>query len=352
MKVALITDTHFGARNDNQIFHNYFLKFYRDIFFPYLENNEINTVIHLGDLVDKRKNIAFNTLNSLRKDFIWPLLENAISLYVIVGNHDSYYRNTNSINAITELFGESPFINIYEKTDTIELDGLKICLVPWICNENYDHTFEHLENTEAQIVMGHLEVNGFTMHRGVKCYHGFDGNNFKKFDQVFSGHFHYKSDNGHVYYLGTPYEMMWTDVDTERGFHIYDTETRELEFIRNPYRIHYKIEYKESDHDELMKTDFSKYKDCLIKVLVVDKNPYLFDNFLDKLQKLGSPYSVNVIEDMNSYFEEGDEDDLINETEDTITILQKYVNGMELDLDKNVLMDEIRSIYTEALNIQ
>jgi len=349
MKIALITDTHFGARNDNLVFHQHFLKFYRNVFFPYLLKNEIKDVIHLGDLVDKRKNVSFTILNSMRKDFITPLVDNLITTHFIVGNHDSYYRNTNSINAINELYGDTPFVHIYDKAETVEFDDLKICLVPWICNENYEETFDHLEKTKSQVLMGHLEVNGFTMHKGVECYHGFDGKDFQKFDQVFSGHFHYKSDDNHIYYLGTPYELNWSDEDTERGFHVYDTETRDLEFIRNPYRMHYKLEYRESDHNKLMSSDLSKYKNCLLKILVVDKNPYLFDSFLEKLQS-HDPYSINVIEDMSIYFE--DDEDMVDEAEDTMTILQKYVENMELNLDKNILMDKIRSIYTEALNIK
>lgn len=349
MKIALITDTHFGARNDNQVFHKYFLDFYDKIFFPYLLNNKIETIIHLGDLVDKRKNISYNILNSIRKDFIYPICDNIIDTHMIVGNHDSYYRNTNKINAINELCGNSPFIHVYDETETITFDELKICIVPWICKDNYEKTFNHLHETDAQVLMGHLEVNGFAMHEGVECYHGFDTKTFQKFDQVFSGHFHYKSDNSHIYYLGTPYEIMWSDGNLDKGFHIYDTETRDLEFIKNPYKIHYKLEYRESEHDILMESDFSVYNNCMIKVLVIDKNQYLFENFLEKLQK-SDPYSVNVVEDMSIYFE--NEDDLINEAEDTMTILQKYVENMELDLDKNSLMDKIRIIYTEALNVK
>ena len=37
MKIALLNDTHFGARNDSNIFDEYFYKFYDNIFFPYLK---------------------------------------------------------------------------------------------------------------------------------------------------------------------------------------------------------------------------------------------------------------------------------------------------------------------------
>ena len=104
MKIALITDTHFGARNDSQIFTDHFMKFYNDIFFPYLEENDIKTLIHLGDLVDRRKYINYVTLNSIRRDFIFRLGDMGVDTHIIIGNHDTYYKNTNRINAVQELF--------------------------------------------------------------------------------------------------------------------------------------------------------------------------------------------------------------------------------------------------------
>ena len=61
MKIALLNDTHFGARNDSPAFLDYFMRFYNEIFFPYLKDNNIKTLIHLGDVVDRRKFINFKT---------------------------------------------------------------------------------------------------------------------------------------------------------------------------------------------------------------------------------------------------------------------------------------------------
>ncbi len=45
MRLAVITDTHYGARKGSKLFHDYFEKFYNDIFFPALDDNKIKTVI-------------------------------------------------------------------------------------------------------------------------------------------------------------------------------------------------------------------------------------------------------------------------------------------------------------------
>ena len=189
MKIALIADTHFGVRNDSQVLLEYQKKFFSNIFFPYLDDNKIQSVIHLGDLVDKRKTINFRTLSNLRECFIVPISQRSINTHILVGNHDMYYKNTNQVNSVNELYGDTPFIFVHDKTETFLFDGMRICLVPWMCPENEDETFEHLEKTDAQVVMGHLELNGFTMHRGMVCEHGYNREDFRKFDQVFSGHF-------------------------------------------------------------------------------------------------------------------------------------------------------------------
>ena len=43
MKIAIITDQHFGARKNSKLFHDYFLKFYNDVFFPTLESEGITS---------------------------------------------------------------------------------------------------------------------------------------------------------------------------------------------------------------------------------------------------------------------------------------------------------------------
>ena len=78
MKIALITDLHFGARNDNQGFANYFQRFYSQIFFPYLKEHNIDTVVDLGDTFDRRKFISFTSLKSAKEMFFEPLAENNI----------------------------------------------------------------------------------------------------------------------------------------------------------------------------------------------------------------------------------------------------------------------------------
>ena len=356
MKIALLGDTHFGARNDNSAFHDYFDKFYTDIFFPYLEANGIDTVVQFGDLFDRRKYINFSTLSRARKYFFNPLAEQGLRMHVFVGNHDTFYKNTNEVNSPELLLESYTNINVYSDPTDIILDGTKITLLPWVCSSNYEQCIHHIERTSAQILFGHLELAGFEMHRGAVNDHGqFDNDVLSKFDIVCSGHFHHKSSRGNIHYLGTPYEMSWSDYNDPRGFHIFDTETRELTFIRNPYTMFNKIHYDDSDDlttmEEILDINPEQYRNTFVKVIVRQKtNPYWFDLFINKLEKSGV-VDLQVVEDhLNLNLE--DDADIIDEAEDTLTILRKVVDGIDTNVPKKELDNFLANLYSEALHVE
>ena len=350
MKIALVTDTHFGARNDNQNVNDYFYKFYDNIFFPELEKRGITTCVHLGDVVDRRKFISFKIANDFRQRFINRFAELGIDLHIIIGNHDTYYKNTNEVNSMEELVGKDR-CNIYTGPEVVEFDGVPIQFIPWINANNYDESMTALSHSPAQIAMGHLEVNGFEMHKGHFADGSYDKELFRRFDIVMSGHFHHKSDDGQIYYLGTPYEIYWNDYEDPRGFHIFDTETRELERIVNPYRIFEKVYYDDTTTDYI-DYDMSKLKDMYVKVIVVNKKDlYQFDKFVDKLLQADA-HEVKIVEDFSELDAENVSDDIVENTEDTMTLLEKYIDELDVTMSKDRLKNTMRSLYTEAQDLE
>jgi len=344
MKIALVTDTHWGVRNDSVSFLDYFDKFYSNIFFPTLDERGINTVLHLGDIVDRRKYISYVTLRRLKEGFITPCLERDINLHVIVGNHDVPYKNSNDVNAMQELFDKAG-IQYYSSPKQVDFgDGVAHAIVPWINNANYADTMEFLKLTDSQVVFGHFEIAGCKMDRTTINEHGILPHSFKQFDRVFSGHFHHKSTTGNIDYLGCPYELTWVDYEDPKGFHIYDTETREIEFIKNPYSMFHKIFYSEDNVPSI-----GDIEGCYVKVIKQDYvSPETFDTFMDELMKK-EPLHVQIVED-NLAVEL--EDDDVDETEDTLTIMSKYVDQMPDAVPKKKVDSLIRSLYTEALNME
>jgi len=355
MKIALITDTHWGVRNDNAAFLNNSKIFLDNIFFPYLDKNGIDTVIHLGDIVDRRKYININTAKRLREDFLLPLVNRNIKVYIIAGNHDTYYKNTNEVNALKELIDDNyAGFTIYETgPKEVFFDGLPILLIPWICDQNRKETLEIINETKCQIAMGHLEIQGFEMYRGSPVSHGDDSSLFDRFDMVMSGHFHHRSSNGHIFYLGSHAEFTWSDYDDPRGFHIFDTETRELTFIQNPYKMFKKIWYDDSSKNlnEILEKVTDNLNNSIIKIIVKTKNnPYWFDLFVDRIEKL-NPIDLQVVEDhLNLNLEE--DTDIINEAEDTITIFRNYIDQLNSEsFNKKRLQNTMLNLYNEAMSL-
>jgi len=349
MKVAIITDQHFGARNDSIAFLDFFEKFYDNTFFPVLDSNNITTVLVLGDTFDRRKYVNFYALDRAKKMFFDKLEERGIRVHMLAGNHDTYYKNTNEVNSPELLLTEYNNIDVISKPETIVIDGTPICMMPWICPDNYQDSIDQIKNTKAEICMGHFEIAGFAMHRGMESHDGLSKDLFQKFDMVFSGHYHHRSDDGHIYYLGNPYELTWQDYNDTRGFHLFDLETRGLEFIANHYTMFKRIEYDDKEKDPI-DLDALDLKETYVKLIVVNKTDYYkFDKFTQKLYNKGC-YEIKIIEDM-SEFEDGEIDSDIN-LEDTVSVLSNYIESIETDVDKEKIKTFMKSLYTEAINVE
>lgn len=348
MKIALITDQHFGCRNDSIQFHEYFEKFYMDFFFPTLEENGVKTIIELGDIFDRRKYVNFDSLYRCKKYFFNPIRDKKIDLHCIVGNHDVYFKNTNRVNSPRLVLDNYKF-SIYDVATEIKFDDFPILFVPWITVDNQEKTMDLINSSSARVVMGHLELQGFEMYRGAVIDHGQDHKVFRRFDMVLSGHFHHKSKKDNIYYLGAPYEMTWSDYDDPRGFHIFDTETMELTYFKNPYSMFYKVFYDDVEYNDkaILSPDFSYLKDTHVKVVVKNKNnPYLFDLFVDRINAT-LPAHVQVVED-NFHLDMEDANDIIDEAEDTVTIIKKYIKNLNLSEPK-LVEDLFHELYHEAL---
>jgi len=345
MKVAIITDQHFGCRKNSKVFHDYFLKFYNDVFFPTIEKEGITTVIDMGDTFDSRKGIDFSALAWSKVNYFDRLEKLGCTVHTIVGNHTAYYKNTNEVNAIDLLLREYDNIHIYSEATEIKVDKLNILLVPWINNENEKTTLKLIEKTSCPVTMGHLELKGFRIHRGYVMESGTDCNLFKKFERVFSGHYHTRSNQDNIYYLGNPYEIYWNDLEDTRGFHLFDTDTLEHTPVNNPYRIFYNIYYEDNDYQTF---DTREYEGKIVKLIVRKKtNPKKFEKFVDKLYN-SNVHELKIIE--NFVIQESEDFEAF-ESEDTLSILNRYIEEAEINLDKSTVQKMIQEIYQEACEL-
>ena len=356
MKIALITDQHFGGKSDSNSFNDYIEKFYTNQFFPYLKENNIDTVIDLGDTFDRRKYVNFSILDKVRQYYFDVYAERGITLHSIVGNHSTYFRNTNSVNSSNLLYGHYDNVITYPEAETITIDGTDIDLIPWINSENYESTMEFIKNSKSQIALGHLEVEGFAMYKNYVSGTGLNPSIFNRYEFVASGHYHHKSSKGNIHYLGAPYEITWNDYDDPKGFHVFDTETRQVEFIQNDYRLFEKIYYDDENWATNFKSlDTGYYTDKIVKLIVENKTLIPeFETFVDRMYK-SNPIDLIILEDLSEYtarYSDDENEDV--EVGNTATFLQEYVDSMPIDHEKRVERNKVKrllqNLYDEALN--
>ncbi len=347
MKLAVLNDTHCGVRNSSDIFLKYQEKFYTEIFFPYMKEHGIKQILHLGDYYDHRKFVNFKALNDNRKVFLEPMRDMGITMDIIPGNHDVYYKNTNQLCSLKELLGYfTTNVNIMMEPQVMTYGSLKIGCLPWINAENSNNFLSWLSQVPCDWLAAHLELSGFDMMRGVKSPHGMSTEMFQRFEKVLSGHFHTKSTKDNIHYLGSQTEFTWADAGDNKYFHVVDTETRELTPVRNPLTIFKKIFYDDTQ------ADFTQYKvDTLenqfVKVVVVNKSdPFVFDKFIDRVQQV-KIHELKIAETFDEFIGANVLDDSIS-VEDTTELLDSYVDAVETDLSKDRMKSVMRSLYVEA----
>jgi DNA repair exonuclease SbcCD nuclease subunit len=344
MKAVILNDTHFGFKNDSCLMLDYFLEFFQDELFPYLTKHDIKTIFHLGDLFDRRKYVNFKTLHRVRKEFLEPLQEMGIKVHAICGNHDTYYRNTNDINSLRELVERFPNWTIYSEPTDLHLSVACVALLPWINPENENRAAQFISETNCSLLFGHLELCGFQSIRGIFIDQGYDPKHFDKFEYVLTGHYHIKSSRDNIHYLGTQYQMGFSDAREKKGFHVFDFKERSLEFVENPRKLFYTLDYYESNKQPI---DYSKFKDCYVKIFIKEKTkPALFEKYIDKFYEAGVA-ELAVAEDAAN----NPELVAVDVHKDTLQLLHEEIECIqEKSVNKTLLAEIINTSYNNAIS--
>ena len=350
MKIAVLNDTHCGIRNSSEVFLDNAEKFYDEVFFPECEKQDIKQILHLGDYYDHRKFVNFKALNHNRRIFLDQLRKRGMSMDIIPGNHDTYYKNTNELNSLKECLGHyMNEVNIIMEPKVMKYGSLNIGLVPWICNDNYEQCMNFIRDCKADWIGAHLELKGFEMMRGLTNTHGMSPEVFKRFELVLTGHYHVGSKKDNIWYLGSQMEFFWSDAHDPKFFHIIDTETRQIEKIRNNNTLFEKVVYNDEEIDyNSYNKDLSKK---FVKVVVANKtDPFTFDRFIDNIQNQDI-YELKIAENFNEFVGANVDDEDMN-FEDTTEIVDTYIDAVDTDLDKDKIKVQMRELMTEAQTLE
>jgi hypothetical protein len=349
-KLAVLNDTHFGVKNGSAIFMDYASKFFDEVFFPYCVENDIKQIIHLGDFFDHRKYVNYKVLKHSYDCFVSKLYEHDMTMDIIPGNHDVYWKNTNTLNSLETILKQySDRINIHMHPNDKEFDGLSIGFLPWITQDNHEECMDFIAKSKSSIIASHLELQGFEMGKGLPvASHGLNRSLFSRYEMVLSGHYHTRSCQNNIHYLGTQMELTWSDAGDPKYFYTLDTQSRELTPIRNKHVLFRRIRYNDTETEVITKKDV---QGTYVKIVVVAKKDlYEFDKFIDRIQSY-EPFEIKIVETFDEYAGENVNDDTVS-TLDTPTLLNTYVDSIETDLKTDRLKTMLQELFVEAQQLE
>lgn len=352
-KLAIVADTHWGVRGDNAAFRRNMERFHSEVLFPRLRElrdaGELAGVVHLGDLVDRKKYVNFLTMTSVMTHWVHPIGELGVPWWVVPGNHDVYYyRDTLAVNAPGLLHGWSH--SVVTEPRVCEAGGLEFLLTPWVCDDNRQRVLDAMRDADVKVLMGHMDVQGFKRNTHNVSDVGFKREDLLKWHLVLSGHYHHRSTQGNVTYVGSAGQYTWDDYEADRGFALLDVRTLELEYVPNPNPMFVKVFYDDSSGDaaatladvEAMEGVDDRY----VKLVVESKSdPFLFDRVVEKLE--GKRVGELLVVDAHMHVDVIEEGELAG-AQDTRTILTQAVDSMDTTADRALIKGILNELYEEA----
>lgn len=352
MKIAVITDLHFGARDGNRAIEAHQRDFYENVFFPYIIENKIRHVWCMGDTFDRRKYVNFQQLSAAHEFFFDRLNDLNIQSIFIIGNHDVYLKNTNEINSPRLLLQGLHDTSLVEnECREIKLDNFHCILVPWINKSNHEKIMEQIRDTKAQYCLGHFEFSGFEFHHGQLCLTGADTKPYSKFDHVFSGHFHKPDTKGNVTYLGNQYQLNWAEYADTKRFMIIDTKKLTFDYVYSPLRLYHKVNFIDGKtYDDVTKQevdDFAYVEGKYVRLQIAGEKPnqYEIERIVERINDC-NPYELKVIDDVVISLLDNEEVEL--EADDTYSVIRNYVSRMDGDFDAIRLEGLLLDLLKEA----
>lgn len=333
--IGIVGDAHFGARNGSPEYHEYFSEFWKD-FFAWVQKNKVKKVIFEGDTFDVRKHVNTWTLDFFKKVVVQQVLDLDLEVFVIVGNHDIYYKESLKINTpdlVLSEYGKN-FKVISEPTE-VTLEGYRWLLVPWVTKENSSAVAEAVKASEADYCVGHFEFDGFPMHPGSLAKTHMNHSTYKKFKLVLSGHYHTQSRKDNVLYTGTPYEITWIDCGDPKGFFKFDDG--EFEFIQNTHTIHRKISYPEKPSDLRSKYVQAYVEDLSDRKAIEAWKQWVIEQGCHDV-KFSERSTVSYASEMN-----------LENVKTNEELIFSYIDHLDTGLDKTRLKNKMSELYQQSM---
>lgn len=249
-KVLIFSDLHIHNHKKNVNRLNDCLKVLEWVLKEAVSNN-CKDILFLGDLFHERSKIdIMNYLKTFEVFMDFNFKHPEINVWLLVGNHDMYHKESWDINSIKP-FTAIPNINIIEKPQTVEIQGVKVDFLPHTENpfKELDALKSGRSKDDLQLLLGHLAVHGATLNTlygttaDVIVEHDdvmqqIDPVVFEEWDQTFLGHYHAPqvlTANGSVEYVGSPLELSFGEAYQDKHIIIFDMKSYKKTYIDNTF---------------------------------------------------------------------------------------------------------------------
>ena len=330
-RVAIISDLHLGVHMNSPAWHDISIQWVKWLVNE-LTEKDIKKIIFCGDFFHNRSEITVNTLHAAS-----DLLEHlkGFNLYMITGNHDSFYKNDSRVNSISILNGR-PNITVIDKPTLIQMYGKELFFAPW--------GTDLIDMKECDIMFGHFEIESFKMNSFKLCDHGFKTKDLLKFAPIIiSGHFHLREERnyekGTILYVGCPFELDFGDADSTKGYYILDINTKQYTFYPNTVSPkHYKISLSDLIKIKNFNTEGKQLFGNNIVKLSIDKTIDSAD--LEKLSfKINTHEPLSLIIDHISNFDKfgaADQSEIDLSGVDISRAITEFVDMLDIQNKKDV----------------
>lgn len=347
MKTLIMGDSHFGVHEDCEFYQEYKKKTFEWIA-DICVKNQIDRINHLGDFFDNRRSISYKTFKQTT-DILNPFFDKINStvkeFVYLAGNHDMFYKNSSEINSFRELFQNVPIENIDLKMvidNAILFDDS--LFVPWMYNDNREKILSQISEHKSysKFLFGHFAINGFTLVPGIEERSGDEPTLYSDFKNVFSGHFHIRSEKQPIIYTGSVFQLNWNDADDIKGVYILNHCDDSVEFLASPYKVFSKILVR-SDFD-MDTINIGELKKQFVKLVILEEPNIKIERQISKLCE-----ELPQLEIVNKYSVLSAENITIDKFE-VNDIFAEYVETLKLESSrKKKILANFADVYTEAL---
>jgi DNA repair exonuclease SbcCD nuclease subunit len=343
--IIILGDLHFdissGIKADRLALHQQL--FLDNVLFPYIEKNNIKTLIQTGDLFDNRLKISTKAIEFSKRVFFDKLLDLGVTTHILAGNHDLYYKDSLKIVTANQVLREYDNIVVYDKITSVDINGHSYTMIPWVCKENEQEIVDFIKKDKSEIAIAHLELVGYQMSKNQVAEDGMSADIFKKYRTVYSGHYHTPSTKDNIVYVGTPYQLTKVDAPDTKHFAVITHETEQ--YVVNPYTLfdRYVVNDKKELKSLLSEDHDRKYVDIHINYEI---SPKELGKFSDEMTTNYDIYDLKLVQMFSK-------DEATNIAVDTSSIknnadlIKQYSVANEL---KTEVARKLDMLYNEAVS--